>query len=143
MLEAVGEANWPTYFQVVRDRLRTGGQAVIQVITVGDDVFDSYRRRVDFVQRYIFPGGMLLSPGTMARQAGRAGLSLTDSFFFGPDYAKTLSRWAERFEASWATIAPLGFDERFCRLWRFYLKYCEATFATGATDVGQFTLSKP
>jgi cyclopropane-fatty-acyl-phospholipid synthase len=143
MLEAVGEANWPTYFQVINDRLRSGGQAMIQVITVADDVFESYRRRVDFIQRYIFPGGMLMSPGAMARSAERAGLRMADRLFFGTDYAETLRQWAERFEESWPAIAPLGFDERFRRLWRFYLRYCEATFRNGATDVGHFALQKP
>ncbi|BCW87609.1 Tuberculostearic acid methyltransferase UfaA1 [Alphaproteobacteria bacterium SO-S41] len=143
MLEAVGEKNWPTYFNTLNERLRSGGKAMIQVITVDDDVFDSYRRRVDFIQRYIFPGGMLLSPAALKRSAEQAGLSLDASEFFGADYSETLRQWAERFEAVWPQVEALGFDERFRRMWRYYLRYCQATFRTGATDVGQFVLSKP
>jgi cyclopropane-fatty-acyl-phospholipid synthase len=126
----------------VNDRLRPGGRALIQVITVADDVFDSYRRRVDFIQRHIFPGGMLLSPGAIGRSAAGAGLELKSSYFFGSDYAETLRLWAERFDAAWPAIAPLGFDARFQRLWRYYLRYCEACFRSGATDVGHFALQK-
>lgn len=143
MLEAVGEKNWPAYFRTVHDRLRSGGRAMIQVITVGDNVFESYRKRVDFIQRYIFPGGMLLSPGAIERLADRSGLALSDSHFFGGDYSRTLKIWGDAFEDAWSTIADQGFDERFRRLWRYYLRYCEATFRTGATDVGQFLLARP
>lgn len=142
MLEAVGEKNWPVYFRAVHDRLRSGGRAMIQVITVGDDVFDGYRKRVDFIQRHIFPGGMLLSPGAMARSAAGSGLAIADTHYFGHDYARTLTMWGDAFEAAWPRIANARFDERFRRLWRYYLRYCEATFRTGATDVGQFMLAR-
>ncbi|WP_439815654.1 class I SAM-dependent methyltransferase [Zavarzinia sp. CC-PAN008] len=143
MFEAVGEANWPTYFNVVRERLRPGGRAMLQVITVDDGRFATYRRQVDFIQRYIFPGGMLPSPRALEGAVTRAGLRLAQQHWFGIDYAETLDRWHHAFQAQWERIAPLGFDERFRRMWAYYLKGCEAAFRAQATDVGQFLIERP
>ncbi len=142
MYEAVGERYWPAYFRAVRERLRPGGTAVIQAITIAEARFERYRRGSDFIQQYVFPGGMLASPTRFEADAARAGLATTGRHAFGLDYAQTLARWRERFEAAWPEIAPLGFDERFRRLWRFYLAYCEAGFRTESTDVFQFALKR-
>jgi cyclopropane-fatty-acyl-phospholipid synthase len=143
MFEAVGEENWPTYFGTLRERLRPGGQALLQLITVPDHRFEAYRRRVDFVQRYIFPGGMLPSPGALSKHIDDAGLKLREKFLFGASYAETLRRWNDRFQARWGDIRPLGFDERFRRMWTYYLQSCEACFRTGATDVGHYLVERP
>lgn len=142
MFEAVGEANWPTYFQTLYDRLKPGGRAVIQVITIDHDRYKVYRNGADFIQRYIFPGGMLPSPERFAEEADQAGLAIEDFKTFGKSYAETLRRWRTRFEETWTDIEPLGFDERFRRMWRYYLTYCEAGFDHGSIDVAQYTLVK-
>jgi cyclopropane-fatty-acyl-phospholipid synthase len=143
MFEAVGEANWPTYFGVVRDRLAPGGLAGLQVITIDEAAFESYRRNPDFIQRYIFPGGMLPSPAALSAAARDAGLRVEDTYWFGPSYAESLRRWDAAFRTAWPRIRPLGFDERFRRMWRYYLCYCEAGFDLGRTDVGQFLIRRP
>jgi cyclopropane-fatty-acyl-phospholipid synthase len=140
MFEAVGEAWWPTYFDTLRRSLKSGGKAMVQTITIRDDLFARYRRGTDFIQQYIFPGGMLPSRHAFRRQAARAGLAVTDEFAFGQDYARTLGQWRMAFEANWPQIAALGFDDVFRRLWRFYLAYSEAGFAAGNIDVVQFEL---
>jgi cyclopropane-fatty-acyl-phospholipid synthase len=140
MFEAVGERWWPAYFDGLKRLLKPGGRAVVQSITIRDDLFARYRRGTDFIQQHVFPGGMLPSPRAFAAGAGRAGLRLADSFAFGPDYARTLRAWSAAFEQRWPEIAAHGFDERFHRLWRFYLAYCEAGFDSGCTDVMQFEL---
>jgi cyclopropane-fatty-acyl-phospholipid synthase len=140
MFEAVGERFWPSYFEQIRRCLKPGGRAVIQTITIANDRFSAYRRGTDFIQRYIFPGGMLPSPEVFERHVARAGLTVREKTSFGLDYAKTLSKWHQGFDAAWREISPLGFDQRFQRLWRFYLAYCEAGFRSGATDVYQFSL---
>ena len=140
MFEAVGERWWPTYFASLERLLKPGGRAVVQSITIRDDLFARYRRGTDFIQQHVFPGGMLPSPRAFAAEAGRAGLQLADSFAFGRDYARTLREWAVAVEQRWPDIAAQGFDERFHRLWRFYLAYCEAGFDSGCTDVMQFEL---
>lgn len=137
MFEAVGEKYWPTYFQTVRDRLKPGGHAGLQIITIADRFFDSYRRKADYIQRYIFPGGMLPSPQALRDQMGRVGLTVSETVGFGRDYAKTLRGWNERFQDAWPTIRPLGFDTRFKRLWEQYLHYCAAGFEVGTIDVVQ------
>jgi cyclopropane-fatty-acyl-phospholipid synthase len=142
MFEAVGEAWWPSYFAQVRDLLKPGGKAGLQVISIREDLFDRYRRRPDFIQRYIFPGGMLPSPGRLEAEARRAGLSYGPVEDLSPDYARTLREWRDRFEAAEPAVAALGFDARFIRMWRFYLAYCEAGFATSRTAVSQFVLSR-
>ena len=140
MLEAVGERYWPVYFETLRARLRPGGVAVVQVITIADAHFDKYRRGADFIQRFIFPGGMLPSPGALQAQAERAGLTLRTAELFGASYATTLVEWRRRFLQSWPQIAALGFDDAFRRLWEYYLCYCEAGFRSGRVDVGLYTL---
>lgn len=142
MFEAVGERYWPSYFETLRRCLRPGGRAVVQTITIDDTLFERYRRGTDFIQQYIFPGGMLPSPEVFSRQARSAGLALDDAFGFGLDYARTLAIWRDSFLESLPQITAQGFDERFARTWEFYLAYCEAGFAQGSTDVVQFTLHR-
>ncbi|MBK7674816.1 MAG: class I SAM-dependent methyltransferase [Candidatus Accumulibacter sp.] len=143
MFEAVGERWWPTYFRTLKRLLAPAGRAVVQSITIRDDMFARYRRGTDFIQQHIFPGGMLPSPAAFSRGVSAAGLQLRDRFAFGRDYARTLGEWAASFEQQWPEIAALGFDERFRRLWRFYLAYCQAGFNSGCTDVMQFELAHP
>ena len=143
MFEAVGERYWPAYFAKIRDVLTGGGRAGLQIITIRDDLFAGYRSHVDFIQRYIFPGGMLPSEARLQQEAARAGLEWQGIARFGPDYARTLQEWADRFQRAWLDIHPLGFDERFRRLWHYYLSYCRAGFITGRTDVVQLTLGAP
>ena len=140
MLEAVGEAYWPTYFERLRARLKPGGKAVLQVITMHEDRYEAYRRDTDFIQHFVFPGGMLPTPGIIAEQARKAGLALLGTETFADGYADTLAHWRQRFTAAWPAIAALGFDERFRRMWHYYLSYCEAGFRTRATDVGFYVL---
>jgi cyclopropane-fatty-acyl-phospholipid synthase len=140
MFEAVGERHWPVFFGKLRDCLADGGRASLQVITIADGFFDSYRRGVDFIQRYIFPGGMLPSPSALAAQARRAGLAIARQEFFAADYARTLAAWNQRFQAAWPELAPMGFDRRFKRMWEFYLAYCEAGFRRRSIDVTQVAL---
>lgn len=142
MFEAVGESYWPSYFSKVHDSLKPGAQAALQIITIRDDLLDSYRKRADFIQRYIFPGGMLPSEEALRDQVSQAGLTYRHAEYFGPDYAKTLRLWAKRFDEQWPQIKPMGFDEQFRRMWRFYLSYCEAGFDNGRINVGQFTLAR-
>jgi cyclopropane-fatty-acyl-phospholipid synthase len=143
MFEAVGEAYWPVYFSKVRDVLAPGGRAGLQIITIRDELFAVYRSRSDFMRKYIFPGGMLPSERRLREETAKAGLGWQEISRFGQNYADTLSEWAIRFEAAWADISALGFDERFRRLWLFYLRYCEAAFRTRRTDVVQLTLARP
>ena len=143
MIEAVGEAHWPDYFQVLSDRLAPGGTAVIQAITIDERYFETYRRKADFIQRYIFPGGMLPTVTGMRDQAGSAGMTFETVERFGGSYARTLVEWRTRFRANWPRIEALGFDERFRRMWDYYLTYCEVGFERGDVDVGIYKLSKP
>lgn len=142
MLEAVGEENWRRYFDVLARRLKPGGRAGLQVITIADDAFDYYRRNPDFIQRYIFPGGMLPSPTAFGRVVQDAGLKIADAYYFGKSYAESLRRWDKAFQENWPRIAPLGFDERFFRMWRFYLSYCETGFDLDRVNVGQFVIER-
>jgi cyclopropane-fatty-acyl-phospholipid synthase len=143
MIEAVGEPHWPVYFRTLYDRLKPGGIAAIQGITIAEANYEAYRAGVDFIQRYIFPGGMLLTKTILKEQAARAGLILERVETFGQSYATTLRMWHERFEAVWPDVARLGFDEKFRRLWKLYLAYCEAGFAESVVDVGIYKLRKP
>ncbi len=140
MFEAVGQRYWPSYFGKVKDLLAPGGRAGLQIITIQDELFADYARNVDFIQKYIFPGGMLPSEPLLRQEIAKAGLAWQAVTRFGDDYARTLNQWAIRFQDAWKSIEPLGFDERFRRLWLFYLGYCEAGFRTGRTDVVQVTL---
>lgn len=141
MFEAVGERFWPGYFNTVAKALKPGGRAVIQSITIRDDLFASYRAGTDFIQQYVFPGGMLPSRAVFRSAAAKQGLTVHTEYAFGHDYACTLAEWRHAFEAKWPQIAALGFDEPFRRLWRMYLCYCEAGFLAGNIDVVQFELS--
>ena len=143
MIEAVGEPHWPTYFTTLFNRLKPGGAAAIQGITILEENYPAYRTGVDFIQRYVFPGGMLLTKELMREQARKAGLLLEKIECFGLSYAETLRQWRLRFEAAWPKIEPLGFDERFKKLWTLYLCYCEAGFAEGVIDVGIYKIRKP
>lgn len=143
MFEAVGEAHWPRYFHMVRDRLARGGAAALQIITIAEDRFEKYRQGADFIQRYIFPGGMLPSVERLRTQVDMAKLKLVDATMFGDSYARTLRDWRDRFLAAWGAIEPLGFDDRFRRMWEMYLAYCEGGFRGRSIDVGQFKLIKP
>jgi cyclopropane-fatty-acyl-phospholipid synthase len=142
MLEAVGRRFWPTYFDLLRERLVENGLAAIQVITIEDDRFRSYESASDFIQRYIFPGGMLPSASLLRHHISRASLDLVASRAFGTSYATTLAEWSRRFRKAWPTIELLGFDQRFKRMWDYYLGYCEGGFRSGATDVGLYLLSR-
>lgn len=138
MFEAVGEENWPVYFDTVRSRLKPGARAALQVITIREADFDAYRRTVDYIQKYIFPGGMLPTERGLIEQGESAGLEPCGHHMFGLGYARTLARWHEAFKRAWPQIASEDFDDRFDRMWRFYLAYCEAGFRAGRIDVGQF-----
>lgn len=142
MFEAVGHAYWAGYFQMLQTCLRPGGYACIQTITIRDDLFPRYLTSTDFIQQYIFPGGMLPSRTAFEAEARRAGFVVEQRLAFGPDYAETLRRWRQAFLHQREALERLGFDERFARIWNFYLAYCEAAFDTGNTDVIQFTLRK-
>lgn len=143
MFEAVGQEYWPAYFGRIADVLKPGGRAGLQIITIADALFGGYGKRADFIQKYIFPGGMLPSETALKPVIDRAGLAWEAVERFGQDYAETLKRWDERFQSAWDEISRMeGFDERFRRLWRFYLAYCEAGFRTGRTDVIQLTLAR-
>lgn len=143
MIEAVGEKYWPIYFETLSSRLRAGGTAVLQAITIEDSRFDSYRKNPDFIQRYVFPGGMLPTRAMMIEHARRAGLMPVAETAFGESYARTLAEWRRRFLAAWPSIEPLGFDRRFRRMWEYYLAYCETGFRLGIIDVGLFAFEKP
>jgi cyclopropane-fatty-acyl-phospholipid synthase len=142
MLEAVGEAYWPVYFDKIRAVLRPGGRAALQAILIDEARWAVYRSSPDFIQRYIFPGGMLPSPVRLRDQVARAGLRWLTDEGFATDYARTLRAWRDRFAAAWTEIAPTGFDERFRRLWGYYLSYCEAGFDFGSIDVRQIALTR-
>jgi cyclopropane-fatty-acyl-phospholipid synthase len=142
MVEAVGRAYWPTYFQSVHRLLKPGGRACIQSIVIDDRLFDRYIRSSDFIQQYIFPGGCLPCPREFRREAAAAGLQVIDELAFGPDYAETLRRWRRDFLRQHEAITRLGFDTRFMRIWEFYLGYCEAAFDMGNINLVQYTLAK-
>ena len=143
MFEAVGEKYWPVYFETVRNRLKPGAQGTFQIITVQHRRWDVYRKGVDFIQKYIFPGGMLPSPVVLREEIEKAGLEVKGSIEFGPSYGQTLSRWYDTFNEKWDEIHKLGFDERFRRMWNFYLASCSSTFNYGNCDVTQITVMRP
>lgn len=142
MFEAVGERYWPSYFAKVSGSLKSGAKAALQIITIDDDLFQRYRKRADFIQRYIFPGGMLPSETALRKQLQNAKLVYEEATYFGEDYARTLRLWAKSFNDAWPDIESLGFDISFKRMWNFYLSYCEAGFQGGRINVGQFQISK-
>ncbi len=142
MFEAVGEKYWPVFFDMLRERLTEGGRAALQIITIGERHFENYRSRPDFIQKYIFPGGMLPSPTALRQQAKRVGLSLVGEDGFGLSYARTLAEWNTRFQSAWPDIRTMGFDMRFKRMWEYYLAYCEAGFRSGTIDVKRVAFAK-
>lgn len=141
MVEAVGTRYWPKYFSVLKRSLAEGGRILLQAITVSDDSFDSYRRSSDYVRRYVFPGGMLLSNAVIREQAQAAGLAVRDSFAFGGDYASTCRHWSTRLTSRRRRLADLGFTEQFYRHWHYYLEICAASFALGRTSVVQVEMT--
>jgi cyclopropane-fatty-acyl-phospholipid synthase len=140
MIEAVGERYWPAFFGTLRDRLRPGGLAVLQAITIREDLFNGYRQCTDFIQHYIFPGGMLPTKAIIEAQSDAAGLMVRSIETFGLSYARTLAEWRQRFHAAWPEIELQGFDTRFRRMWDYYLAYCEGGFRAGNIDVGYYVL---
>jgi len=144
MIESVDENHWPQLFRTISDRLKPGAKAVMQVITIGDPHWESYRRRADFIQQYVFPGGQLPAPKVLRRLGAEAGLVVDQIETFGPDYARTLEIWRARFNASWERLqGPQGLDERFRRMWELYLILCEAGFRMGRINVEQWVFHKP
>ena len=141
MFEAVGKEHWNNYFDVIKSRLKKGGKAAIQSITIADAFFDKYTKEPDFIQKYIFPGGVLPSPTAFNASLNDAELVVSDAYYFGKSYAETLRRWQQSFDSKWHNISSLGFDERFRRMWKYYLSYCEAGFESGHIDVGQFVIN--
>ncbi len=143
MFEAVGQKYWPVYFDTVRERLKPGKHATLQIITVQDERWELYRKGVDFIQKYIFPGGMLPAPKILKQEVARAGLEVKGSIEFGESYSQTLRRWHETFNGRWDEVADLGFDDRFRRMWNFYLTSCASAFHFGVCDVTQITVTRP
>jgi cyclopropane-fatty-acyl-phospholipid synthase len=143
MFEAVGEKYWPVYFDTLRERLKPGRHATLQIITVQDKRWQVYKRGVDFIQKYIFPGGMLPSPSVLKAEVERSGLRIRGSIEFGQSYSDTLRRWHETFNNRWDEIAAMGFDDRFRRMWNFYLTSCAGAFKGGNCDVTQITVTRP
>jgi cyclopropane-fatty-acyl-phospholipid synthase len=143
MFEAVGQQFWPVYFNTLRDRLKPGRNATLQIITVANWRWEIYRKSVDFIQKYVFPGGMLPAPDILRAEVEKAGLSVLRSIEFGDSYSQTLRRWHDLFNDRWEKVSQMGFDERFRRMWNFYLTSCAATFRAGNCDVTQITVSRP
>jgi cyclopropane-fatty-acyl-phospholipid synthase len=143
MFEAVGQKYWPIYFDKVKQCLKPGKNATLQIITIQDARWDVYRNTVDFIQKYIFPGGMLPSPTVLRQEVVKAGLEVEKSIEFGKSYAQTLRMWHDTFNARWDQIEKMGFDDRFRRMWNFYLTSCASTFEYGNCDVTQITIKKP
>jgi len=142
MFEAVGQKYWPVYFDTLRERLKPGKNATLQIITVAENRWDVYQRGPDFIQKYIFPGGMLPSPSVLRQEVAKAGLSVAQSIEFGESYSVTLRRWFETFNNKWAQVAAMGFDDRFRRMWNFYLTSCAGAFHSGNCDVTQITVTR-
>jgi cyclopropane-fatty-acyl-phospholipid synthase len=143
MFEAVGEGFWPGFFRQMRERLKPGGTAALQVITIAERLWPAYRRDVDFIRRYIFPGGMLPTATIMRNLGEKYGLPMLEEWAFRHDYAATLAQWRERFLEAWPKLVPMGFDERFRRMWEYYLAYCEGGFRGGSIDVRQMVFARP
>lgn len=141
MIEAVGEKYWSVFFEKIRASLKTSGQAVIQGITIREDLFYSYKNNTDFIQQYVFPGGMLLTNGVFRDMSKRHELKLNDTFEFGIDYADTLKAWRQNFNKALPHVRAMGFDDKFIRLWNLYLSYCEGAFRAGRINVGQYSLA--
>lgn len=143
MFEAVGQKYWPTYFGALKNCLKPGRNATLQIITVEESRWEIYNRGVDFIQKYIFPGGMLPSPSVLRGEIEQAGLTVARSIEFGESYSQTVRRWHDVFNTRWDQVAALGFDDRFRRMWNFYLTSCVSTFHSGNCDVTQITVTRP
>ncbi len=143
MFEAVGEKYWPVYFDKLHTCLKPGANATLQIITVADFRWEAYRKGIDFIQKFIFPGGMLPAPKVLIQQVERAGLEVARSFEFADSYGLTLRRWHETFNARWEEISALGFDDRFRRMWNLYLTSCASGFESRNCDVTQITVRRP
>ncbi|MBT8456473.1 MAG: cyclopropane-fatty-acyl-phospholipid synthase family protein [Alphaproteobacteria bacterium] len=143
MFEAVGEKYWPVYFDTLRNCLRPGRNATLQIITVADMRWEAYRKGVDFIQKFIFPGGMLPAPKVLRQEVEKAGLQVARNIDFAESYSQTLRRWHETFNARWDEVAALGFDERFRRMWNLYLTSCASGFHSRNCDVIQITVTRP
>lgn len=143
MFEAVGEKYWPTYFETLSKCLKPEGTAGLQIITIKEELFKSYRANTDFIQRYIFPGGMLPTPTILKELAENNQMRFLKEDIFGHDYADTLVEWRKAFQAAWPNIQPMGFDRRFKRMWEFYMHYCEAGFRAENIDVRQMVFNRP
>ena len=142
MFEAVGEKYWPTYFETLSKCLKPQGTAGLQIITIQEKLFEGYRKNTDFIQRYIFPGGMLPTPTILKDLAQKSGMHFSKEDIFGHDYADTLVDWRKSFQAAWPNIQPMGFDQRFKRMWEFYMHYCEAGFRSENIDVRQMVFRR-
>jgi cyclopropane-fatty-acyl-phospholipid synthase len=142
MIESIDQDRWPSLFEAISANLRPGGRAGLQAIVIDDDIWKTYRTRNDFIREYIFPGGRVPPPAVIRRLANSVGLRTIEIVDFGPSYAKTLAAWLVRFDAAWPAISSLGFDERFRRMWRYYLAYCEAGFNTGRISVQQWAFER-
>ena len=142
MIESIDQDRWPSLFEAISANLRPGGRAGLQAIVIDDDIWKTYRTRNDFIREYIFPGGRVPPPALIRRLANSVGLRTIEIVDFGPSYAKTLAAWLVRFDAAWPAISSLGFDERFRRMWRYYLAYCEAGFNTGRISVQQWAFER-
>lgn len=142
MIESIDQDRWPGLFDAIASNLRPGGRAGLQAIVIDDAIWETYRNRNDFIREYIFPGGRVPPPALIRRLADSVGLRTIEVVDFGPSYARTLSQWLERFDKAWPEIASLGFDERFRRMWRYYLAYCEAGFNTGRISVQQWAFER-
>lgn len=143
MFEAVGESYWPGFFEMLFSRLKSGGRIALQTITIDDQYFDHYRQNVDFIQRYIFPGGMLPSPEIFSQHAEQAGLKVEQATNYGSHYEQTVLAWHQRFNDVVHQVEELGYDNQFIRMWRYYLSYCEAGFREQHTGVYQYLMAKP
>jgi cyclopropane-fatty-acyl-phospholipid synthase len=139
MIESIEQDRWPELFDTVARCLKPGGRATFQIITIDDGLWDTYRGRNDFIREYIFPGGRLPAPKVISELSDAAGLATVDVLDFGQSYARTLEHWSERFEAAWPEIETMGFDDRFRRMWRYYLAYCQVGFELGRISVQQWT----
>jgi len=142
MFEAVGQKYWKIFFNKIKDSLINEGRVALQIITIKDELFDNYKNRPDFIQRYIFPGGMLPSKEILKSLINNHNLKLQNEYSFAVSYAKTLNEWNKRFQKSWPEISKKGFNEYFKRMWEYYFAYCESGFKTGNIDISQFLISK-
>jgi cyclopropane-fatty-acyl-phospholipid synthase len=140
MIEAVGEQYWDNYFQKIAASLKGKGAAIVQGITIQDDLFYSYRQKTDFIQNYIFPGGMLLANSIFDKKSRQNGMELVDQYEFGISYADTLKIWRQNFDNVRDQVVAMGFDEKFMRMWNLYLCYCEGAFRAGRINVGQYLM---